>query len=74
MIRDTQHVFHHAPVRVLNGTCPLGYFSRRREGFHTQRLETAKGLIDLFQRAEGAGFVYRQPSQPRAYTAARSAG
>ena len=35
------------------------------KGFHTQRLETAKGLIDLFQRAEGAGSVYRQPFQLR---------
>jgi hypothetical protein len=46
-------------MRVLSGTCPLGYFSRAVKGFHTPRLETAKGLIDLFQRAEGAGFVYR---------------
>jgi hypothetical protein len=46
-------------MRVLNGTCLLGIFLGGMKGFHTQRLETARGLIDLFQRAEGAGFVYR---------------
>jgi hypothetical protein len=54
-------------VRVLNGTCLLGIFLGGMKGFHTQRLETARGLIDLFQRAEGAGFVYRQPSSSRLY-------
>src|SRR5262249_42617737 len=37
------------------------------KGFHAQRLETAKGLIDLLQRAEGASFVYRQPSHSGLY-------
>ena len=31
-------------MRVLNGTCLLGIFLGGMKGFHTQRLETAKGL------------------------------
>jgi len=66
MIRDTYQVFHSFIMHlmpVLNGNLPADLFSRRRERISRHQLETAKGPIDLFQRAAGAGFVYRQPSQ-----------
>jgi len=66
VIRDTYQVFHSFIMHlmpVLNGNLPADLFFGGVKGFHTQQLETAKGLIDLFQHAAGAGFVYRQPSQ-----------
>jgi hypothetical protein len=61
MIRDTYQIFYHAPDARFERDLPAGLFVLGGvKGFHAQRLETAKGLIDLFSaRAEGAGFMTR---------------